>query len=526
MDAGDVVAGRYELVFKIGHGGMGEVWQGFDQHLDRHIAIKFLRDAVFADPEASALARKRLRREARATARIDHPGVPTIHDFGPYGDDQVFLVMEHVKGLTVMDLLHEQDGRLPLPWAAAIGAQLCAVLTVAHAESLIHRDLKPENLMLRPDGTLKVLDFGIVALLDPAMEETKITEAGFYPGTPAYMAPEYITTGAISPHTDLYAVGCILHELLCGEKVFQAPTPMGTAAMHMNNEPPTLDEFGVAVPEEIQSLISALLKKVPEERPQAAAEVYERLIPFVADLPPLPGATVPAPSPDPARMYAAVAGRIAETALVGPPVTMSLTPPRPPRTVRFSREDVAAARAQAEELAGDGLYTQAVELLRSTVGAASEALGADDNLVLALRKDMADVMLFNRDFQHASEEFADLAARLADLAGPLHDLVLDCRHKEAGALAGLGRNHEAVERLRALLPDYESTYGHTSDEAFGLREEIGRLLMVNRRYDTVWPMLRGLLVDLGQFKGEHHPATERVRRLIDRLDQTREDSGN
>jgi hypothetical protein len=221
-------------------------------------------------------------------------------------------------------------------------------------------------------------------------------------------------------------------------------------------------------------------------------------------------------------MYATVAGRIAETALALPasPVTPpEPASPSPPKAVRFRREDVEAAREQAERLVDDGLFTQAIGLLRSKIEPAAEMLGRGDTLVLALRKHMADVMLLNRDYDEAAQEFADLARRLGRIAGPHHRLVLECRHSEAGAMAGLGRTGEALRKLQALQPHYEKEFGTTSSEVLGLREEIGRLLLVNGRYDLAWARLDELVVDLRRRHGSDHPRTERVQGLLDRLDQ-------
>lgn len=157
MRAQERVADRYELTYPLGHGGMGEVWGGFDEKLDRPVAIKFLRKLTIPENERDN-AVERFMREARVTARLDHPGVPSVHDVGHHGDD-VYIVMQLVPGLLLSDLIAER-GRLAVPWAAAIGAQICSVLAVAHAASLVHRDLKPQNLMVTPTGSVKVLDFG------------------------------------------------------------------------------------------------------------------------------------------------------------------------------------------------------------------------------------------------------------------------------------------------------------------------------------------------------------------------------
>ncbi|MBO4238585.1 serine/threonine-protein kinase [Pseudonocardia alni] len=203
-----VVADRYRLdAFPIGRVGMGEVWLGRDTRLDRPVAVKFVR---FPDGGHRDELVRRFVRESRITAGIEHPGVPAVYDVGT--DDGVpYMVMRRVRGIRVADLVAEH-GPLPLGWAAAIAAQVCAVLAAAHAAELVHRDLKPGNLMLGPDGVVRVLDFGLAAAL--ASGDSRITRSGEALGTPAYMAPELVMAGRTDPRTDLYALGATLHEML------------------------------------------------------------------------------------------------------------------------------------------------------------------------------------------------------------------------------------------------------------------------------------------------------------------------
>mgnify|MGYP000380349427 CR=1 FL=1 len=164
--------GRYELEQMIARGGMGEVWLGRDVKLEREVAVKFIR---FPDLEPDPELVKRFFREARITARLQHPGVPAVFDVGSH-DGRPFLVMQRVGGISVADLVAEQ-GQLPVGWAAAIAAQTCAVLSVAHRAPLVHRDLKPNNLMVEPDGGVKVLDFGLAVALDRT-DLSRITRTG------------------------------------------------------------------------------------------------------------------------------------------------------------------------------------------------------------------------------------------------------------------------------------------------------------------------------------------------------------
>lgn len=197
--------------------------------------------------------------------------------------------------------------------------------------------------MLRPDGTLKVLDFGIVALLDPAMEDTKITEAGFYSGAPPTWRRNTSRQGDQPEHRSLCRRLHLPQTVVRREGIFPAP-PGAMAAMHMKYEPPKLDTLGVVVPEEIQSLISSLLEKVPENRPQSAAEVYEFLMPFVADLPPMPGATAPPQRPSPRRC-----ARTLPTGSPRPPSSPRRSPWRPTRRVLPARSGSSGTTSQPHE---------------------------------------------------------------------------------------------------------------------------------------------------------------------------------
>lgn len=286
------IADRYRITSAIGRGGMGEVWEGVDLRLNRPVAIKLINPAELT---AGNEARRRFIREARITARLRHPGVPVVYDFGD--DGHLFMVMESLPGETV-GKLKDEYGPLPPSWAAFIGAQVCAVLTAAHRANLIHRDVKPENLMLCPDGTVKVIDFGVATSLGPG-EFSKITQSGQVPGSARYMAPELIDGADASRASDLYTVGCVMYELLTGARPFESRDLLQEIARSQEEDPPSMP----GVPEELEDLTLRLLAKRPEQRPDSAATVYRSLRPWVRDLPPLPGWVAPGLSDDPAHMY-------------------------------------------------------------------------------------------------------------------------------------------------------------------------------------------------------------------------------
>ncbi len=294
-----VIGDRYVLDdLPLGQGGMGAVYGGHDRHLDRKVAVKFLRFPGGHDEELE----QRFMREARILARLEHAGAPILYDFGTF-DRRLFQVMQFIDGVTVADLVSEH-GPLPVPWAAAISAQACAVLSAAHALSICHRDLKPTNLMLCPDGSVKVLDFGLAMLREA--DVAQFTRIGQILGTPAYMSPEQIQRGLAGPRSDLYALGCVLHEMLTGRQLFAGPTEYAVFEKQVNETPQEVP----GVPEELNRLIAGLLEKTPENRPADANTLYERLQPFAVDLPMLPGFLTPPSVPSPGRMYARVVGRV------------------------------------------------------------------------------------------------------------------------------------------------------------------------------------------------------------------------
>jgi Protein kinase domain len=268
-----VLADRYTLLSPLGRGGMGQVWEGRDERLGRTVAVKLLSaDALAASAAPDSLIR-RFTREAAVTAGLAHPGVPAIHDAGEH-DGGLFLVMELVDGCTIGDLIAEQ-GPLPACWAATIGAQVAAVLAVAHERDIVHRDIKPQNVMITDAGAVKVLDFGVAGIVSQ-----RITSTGVGVGTPAYMAPEQLHNLPATPRTDLYALGCLLYEMLTGEPVFTATSPAALMRMHLEQAPAPLRR-GDLDPR-LGALVAQLLQKDPARRPGSTRETYDRLLPHVA----------------------------------------------------------------------------------------------------------------------------------------------------------------------------------------------------------------------------------------------------
>ncbi|MFD8141987.1 serine/threonine-protein kinase [Streptomyces sp. NPDC059708] len=275
---GDVLKDRYRLERPLGRGSMAHVWQARDLHLDRPVAVKTVAADARAEPSDLEHFRRRFEREAKAAAALDSANVATVYDADITGDVH-WLVMQLVDGATLGTVLGEKE-RLEVDAAAAAAAQICAGLAAAHAAGLVHRDLKPENVMIRRDGVVKILDFGLVKLV--ADDGPRLTATGQQPGNLLYASPELLKGDpALDPRSDLYSVGCLLHHMLAGAPPFSAPQPMTLLSRHLYDPPPTLAEHGVDVPDGLQAILLALLAKEREDRPASAADVYAALGPWL-----------------------------------------------------------------------------------------------------------------------------------------------------------------------------------------------------------------------------------------------------
>ncbi|MFB6723966.1 serine/threonine-protein kinase [Kribbella sp. NPDC056345] len=257
---GEVLAGRYRLLTLLGRGGAGEVWQAEDVVLDRQVAVKLLR-SLDGDP-MDAVAR--FQAEAQAAARLMHPNVVATYDVGA-ADDRVFLVMELVSGPDLAQLMRTA-GLPSAKLVADIAVQGARALDAAHAAGIVHRDVKPGNLLLAPDGTLKITDFGIAKR---AGGET--TALGVLLGTASYVSPEQVTGGAATPASDWYSLGCVLYELLAGTPPFTGATVETVMRQHLESQPAPIMRNDVTPA--LAALVMRLLAKNPADRPASAADV-------------------------------------------------------------------------------------------------------------------------------------------------------------------------------------------------------------------------------------------------------------
>jgi serine/threonine-protein kinase len=270
--------GRYRLVGRIGGGGMGEVWEADDTVLGRRVALKVLVQELADDPRAT----RRFVREARATARLTHPNVTRIYDFGRDGG-LPYLVMELLDGDTLADRL--AGGPMPPAEAARIGSAVADALDAAHGRGIIHRDVKPSNVLLTRAGEVKVMDFGIAAAAD---ESHSTTGSGLY-GTAAYISPERAAGQAATPAADVYSLGAVLYELLTGRPPFLSDSPVLVVRAHLHERPRPVRELAPWVPARLADTCEAALAKDPAHRPSSAAALAIRLRAAYSGPAPVPG---------------------------------------------------------------------------------------------------------------------------------------------------------------------------------------------------------------------------------------------
>lgn len=515
------IGDRYELIEEIDSGGMGIVWRGYDMVLDRPVAVKRIRpDAVQTSSVAEEFAR-RFRREARVTARIGHHGVPEVYDAVlDRSFEQLYLVMELVRGTT---LRHFIDPNQPLPfsWAAAIAAQISTVLSHAHAVPAVHRDLKPDNVLVCDDGSVKVLDFGVAAIL--RTDVTRITATGSPVGTHQYMSPEQVQAVQITPHSDLYALGCVLHELISGQPVFSGGSGFELMRQHVYEEPAPLGSLRADVPSSLEALTLGLLAKAPEERPADAYEVYERLLPFL----PSPGSEAPAEeqrpaeTPDPTWLYRrpnAPRPRPETThAQVEEPADDQAVAPSDVAPETSLRDAIREAVSQSDALLEDERFAQAAEVLQEVITPAGEALGAENPRVLKLRTRRAAILIVGGEFRTALPEFDALASAYRRTVGPNSKQAMDCMRQAAHCRAELGQVTAALGQFRAVLDQVRAHEGDASEAALDLRQNIGVLLLSESHTQEAVAVLRPLYEDLCLVYGADGEEAQEVAGILTRI---------
>ncbi|PWT92997.1 MAG: hypothetical protein C5B55_05320 [Blastocatellia bacterium] len=266
--------GPYQIVRSIGAGGMGHVYLAVDGRLKRRVAVKLL--SFYDASEGERL--RRFRQEALTASALNHPNILTIYEVGEFEGNN-FIVTEFVEGETILNRL--QSGPIPLDTSIEIATQVASALAAAHQAGIVHRDVKPANIMVRPDGLVKVLDFGIAKYAQPdggeQQVDTLLTNPGSVVGTAAYMSPEQARGYPVDPRTDIWSLGVVLYEMVTGQRPFQGDTPLDLMSALIERDPPSLIESGVAVPEALETIIFKALSKNRESRYQTAGEAVNDL---------------------------------------------------------------------------------------------------------------------------------------------------------------------------------------------------------------------------------------------------------
>jgi serine/threonine protein kinase len=266
--------GAYRVLEPLGRGGMAEVYKGYHPLLDRYVAIKVLHSHFSADAQFT----ERFQREAATVAKLRHPNIVQIHDFG-IQDGISYMAMEYIEGITLKErlvALRASEATMSIVEAAAITRQVAAALDHAHAHGLVHRDVKPANILLRASGGTPtdyaeaiLTDFGIAKIL----EGVQLTATGMSMGTPDYMAPEQVHGETVSAQTDVYALGVVFFEMITNVLPFSADTPVAVLLKHVSDEPPSPRLIVPNLPEAIDDVLRRALAKKPRDRYVSAGEL-------------------------------------------------------------------------------------------------------------------------------------------------------------------------------------------------------------------------------------------------------------
>jgi serine/threonine-protein kinase len=258
--------GKYELHQLLGEGAMGIVWKAYDTVLRRYVALKLLSSSFRKTKDMQ----ERFLREARAAGAIQHANIVTVYDLGE-SEGQLYIAMELVEGRDLSDMIALRDP-LALERKLDIVIEVLAGLHFAHQRGVVHRDVKPSNVRVMPDGRVKIMDFGIARL-----QKADATGSGAIVGTPTYMAPEQITNGAITAATDVFSVGCMLYELLCYQRPFEAESVHGVLYQVLTTEPRPLRTVAPSIPAALERVVAKAMNKVPHERYESAGQMLASL---------------------------------------------------------------------------------------------------------------------------------------------------------------------------------------------------------------------------------------------------------
>jgi len=274
MTTPQVLGERYEIGGVLGRGGMAEVHRGRDLRLGREVAVKVLRSDLARDPSFQV----RFRREAQAAASLNHPAIVAVYDTG---EDRTttgatpYIVMEYVEGETLRDVIR-REGHLSAERAMSLAADICGALDFSHRNGIVHRDVKPGNVMITPQGTVKVMDFGIARAVSDSAATMTSTAAVI--GTAQYLSPEQARGESVDARSDVYSMGCLLYELVTGAPPFSGDSPVAVAYQHVREDPRLPSSINPEVPPELDAILLKAMSKNPANRYQSAAEMRNDLL--------------------------------------------------------------------------------------------------------------------------------------------------------------------------------------------------------------------------------------------------------
>ena len=458
--------GKFELHELIGEGAMGVVWKAYDSVIRRYVALKLLSRAG-----RSTDAQDRFMREARAAGALQHPNIVTIYDLGE-SDDQLFIAMELVDGRDLSSLIALSEP-LALERKLDIVIEVLQGLSYAHERGVIHRDVKPSNVRIASDGSVKIMDFGIARL-----QSADVTGSGAIVGTPTYMAPEQITNGAITPATDIFAVGCLLYELLAYHKPFTGETVHGVLYQVLTTDPKALRTMAPSIPASLERVVGKALNKVPEERYETARQMQSALFGIRAALSgasdtterlslrwtPIPSAVLRLVTHAPIKWRAAALTTLMVTALV---------------LLYVSRSPSPVAALPDAELTGATLdqlltYPMPAHLNAALVAQRDSALAARDRArrAGAMKNNVPSLILAETVVQNAER-----ALRADDLA-----------RAASGYLSAIPQYAKAQREAEALEREAEQAIARATPvvHALATRPEAGRAATSLARADSLY----------------------------------------
>ncbi|MFJ4091441.1 protein kinase [Kitasatospora sp. NPDC089913] len=482
---------RYRMDRCIGAGGMGAVWSAVDTRLQRDVAVKVLLPQVDGAEDHEAQAR--FEREARITARLQHPNIIGVHDYGLHREAGLatpYVVMSLLTGRSVAEAL--RSGRRPDPvQVVEWGVQICHALAAAHAVDVAHRDIKPGNLFLtrHADGTeaVVVLDFGIAAYLMAG--HTQLTPTGSGIGTPAYMAPEQARGLRVDGRADLYSLGCVLYELLTGTPPFgHRGNPYAAMEAHLNEQPVPPRHHRPDLPAGLDRVVLHLLAKDPSARPASAVVVAETL-----------RAAVARPT---------VVAAVPTTVLAPPP------PAHPPTAVRLpTAAELTTTHELANSLSLEGRHNEAAALLAQVADGRARLLGAAHADTLRARNNQAYNLGEAGQYREAARLLEQVAADRHRALGPDHPHTLTSRHNHAYYLGEAGYREEAARLLAAVAADRGRVLGPDHPHTLTARHNHACNLGEAGQHGEAARLLEAVAADRHRVLGQFHPQTVKSRKV-------------